>query len=519
MKAVHQPSDETLDEFLDRIRTQDVRLEPSGDGRLRFDAPEQAVTDELLAQLRRRRGGLLARLGAGNGAGRTSEVVASEVVSLQQGGLVAYHRTAPLPQVMNVGTKMTMTGQLDPVALETALAALVGRHEGLRTRFVPDGDGWRQEVLAPLARALPVEDLSDLDEAACNARVEEICRAEVNEPFDLEHSTEPRFRLLRLAPDRWVLTNIVHHVSTDGWSFTVQQREIAALYRAALAGSPDDLQQVRAQPRHYARWQHDEQLDQATEERRLAYWRRTLDGCAFRLELPADRPRVEPPTAHGRTAAHSMPGSSRAAVEALARARRTTPFAVTTAAAAILLAQLTGQRDLLMQVPYANRDQQVFESTLTCTVMNLALRLRLDQASTFAELVDQTSQAARAAIDNLLPLGRILTNLTEHGVPDVPERILVIVLHQNSIELAIDMPGLHVKTEDLPADAARAELTFGVAPRPDPRDGYRVFAEHPLDRWDAETVDGWMHTYADIVARACASPDIPLEQLQSDHAQ
>jgi non-ribosomal peptide synthetase component F len=208
-----------------------------------------------------------------------------------------------------------------------------------------------------------------------------------------------------------------------------------------------------------------------------------------------------------------MPGSTRAAAETLARARRTTPFAVTTAAAAILLAQLTGQRDLLMQVPYANRDQQVFESTLTCTVMNLVLRLRLEQASTFAELVDQTSQAARAAIDNLLPLGRILTNLREHGVPDVPERILVIVLHQNSIELAIDMPGLHVKTEDLPADAARAELTFGVAPRPDPGDGYRVFAEHPLDRWDAETVDSWMHTYADIVARACAAPDTPLEQL------
>ncbi|MBS2547775.1 hypothetical protein KGQ19_12950 [Catenulispora sp. NL8] len=507
----------TAEEFLDRLRALDVRLEPSGDGGLRYDAPAGALTGELLTQLRRRRGGLLACLGGP--PDRLPEVVASEAATVQQAGLAAYSRDAPLPHVLNVGTKMTITGHLDPVALETALAALVARHEGMRTRIVSDGSdgaGWRQDVLAPVARTLPVEDLSDLNEAACAARVAEICREEVNKPFDIGVSTEPRFRLLRLASECWVLLNTVHHVATDGWSFTVQQRDLAELYRAALTGTPSGLAEVWAQPRDYARRQLEWPLDPATVEHRLDYWRGVLDGSPLRIDLPTDRPRGDgsvPMTGRGRTSASAMPGATRAAVEALARARRTTPFGVTAAAGAVLLAGLTGQRDLVMQFPYANRDDEIFADTVMFSATSLALRLRLDRAPAFADLVDQASRAVWGAIDNLLPLGRILADLKEHGVPDVPERFRVIAVHQNSIELGIDLPGLTVVTEDLPTDTARADLTFGVAPYPDPADGYRVFAEHPLDLWDAETVDEWMRTYAAIVAKACRAPDTPLEHL------
>ncbi len=496
-----------LDGLLTRLGTLGVRLEAAGD-RLRYDAPRAALTPELLADLRRHKGGLLAHL-TGDGAER---VVARAPVTAQQAGVVHAHHTAPYPQLWNVATRLTLTGRLDVAALETALTELVARHHGLRCRFVREDGKWFQEALAPRPRPLPVEDLTGLPPADRDRALAAIEEEAVGTPVDLGREVMPAPRLVRLGEESWTLILVLHHISCDGWAMTVMLRDLAALYGAAATGTPHALEPPGAQCTDYAVWQRERDDPSSTASRR-AYWTVRLEGACFWPALPTDRPEPERLSGHGRTAGLEIPGDVRASVEALARARGTTAFAVTTGAFALLLSRLSGERDIVLLVPYANREREKFESMVACTAANIAARVRLDPSVSFGDLVARIGLDALEAIDHVTPLGPVLEGLRRSGVPGVPERLRIGMVYQNSFETGLALPGLDVAIADIPAPMARGELTFGLAPRPGAGEGFRVFAEHTTDLWDPETIDTWLREYATLLTEACAHPDTDVGSL------
>ncbi|WP_344097589.1 MupA/Atu3671 family FMN-dependent luciferase-like monooxygenase, partial [Streptomyces stramineus] len=413
----------------------------------------------------------------------------------QQARFIVAHQGHALPQVFNVVMRLTFSGSLDVDALRTALSHLVARHEALRTRFAPDGEGWRQEVLRARPVDLPVVDLTSWPAPAAEA--ERISAEAAETPFDLAAGPASVFRLLRTGPATWVLLFALHHSSCDAWAVSVLLKELAAFYGAAVEGATDPLPQSPPQPAAYALWQRDH-TDAADDARRTEYWLRELDGVPFHLDLPLDRPRPAEPSGRGGVLVFTVPPEVRSDVEALARRRGTTPYAVAAAALGLLLAGLAGQREVLLGVPYANRERQEFEALVACTVIPIALRIRVGEAESFAALVDQVARTSLRGIDHVIPRAKVAAAFRERLGVEMPARLPAGFAYQNSLETDIELPGVTVAVEDLAPEAARTEISFGLVPAGETLAG---FVEYSADLWDRATVEGWARDYTALLAK------------------
>ncbi|NGO12581.1 peptide synthetase, partial [Streptomyces sp. HC44] len=458
--------------------------------------------------------GALARSLKGDPAPSSVEdVVDRAPVTDQQARMLAVQPTLARPQVYNVPTRIRLTGPVDTDALRAALTRLVERHHTLRTRYVQDGGGtWWQEVVDVALPPLRVDDYSRLPAERAAERADKACRAAADEPFDLTRPTLPRLRLLRVAQDEWVLMFVLHHICTDGWSHGVLLEELAALYTAAAAGTPHTLPAPSAQPADHARRQL-ERRGTADRARRAAHFVGYLDGVPTRLEVPTDRPRTERLSGDGDTVRGHAPAGLRAKVERFAAAHRVTPFAVVAAALGVLLARLSGQRDLLLGVPYANRDGSDTESLVSLVSTNVPVRVRVLAEETCAELVARTGAETLAAMANVLPTAEVWRALRDAGAREVPEVVSCLLAFQNTDDVDIEIPGLRVEVDDVAPPAARSELTFGLTQRRDPALGYRTYVEYSADLWDRKSAERILDSYLSVLDDLCDSPGRPVAEL------
>ncbi|CAM5237086.1 Amino acid adenylation domain-containing protein OS=Streptomyces alboniger OX=132473 GN=CP975_10200 PE=4 SV=1 [Streptomyces alboniger] len=425
-------------------------------------------------------------------------------VTAQQSAFITRHLTHPRPQIYNVAMRLTLTGRLDVPALRTALSQLVARHEALRTRLVEDtatGE-WQQEALRPRPVELPEEDLAARlgSEAEAEAEAERVAAETAATPFDIRAELAPVFRLLRTGGDRWALLFVLHHAACDGWSVTLLLRELAALYRAAATGEPHGLAEDPPQPAAYARWQRERGRTQ-DRGRLVDHWARQLEGAPFTGSLPLDRPRPAELSGAGDVVLFTVGHEVRAGVESLARRHRTTPFAVTAAAMARLVGEVTGERDVLLGISYANRERRAFEALAACTVSSFTLRVRGDRAESFGALVDQVARSAVEAIDHAAPLRAVAADLSRALGTEVPDKLPIGFQYQNSLETDIELPGLTTAVEDLAVPGARSEFNFGLVPTGDVLSGYLEFS---TDLWDRATVEAWTAAYVDLLAEGVA---------------
>ncbi|MEV7191438.1 MupA/Atu3671 family FMN-dependent luciferase-like monooxygenase [Streptomyces sp. NPDC093510] len=435
---------------------------------------------------------------SGNGAGQ-DDVPARAPVTAQQGAFITRHRTHPRPQIYNVAMRLTLTGALDVPALRTALTRLVARHEALRTRFVEDGGEWWQEALHPRAVELPEEDLFARhgSAAAAEEEAERAAAGTAATPFDIDAELAPVLRLLRTGEDRWVLLFVLHHAACDGWSVSILLRELAALYRAATTGTPHGLPEDVPQPGDYARWQR-EQSRTRDKGRLVDYWTRQLKGASFGMPLPLDRPRPAELSGAGDVVLFTVDRAVRADVEALARRHRTTPFVVTAAALARLVAEVGEGPDVVLGISYANRERREFEALAACTVSSFTLRVRGGEAASFGELVDQVARGAVGAIDHAAPIRAVAADVSAALGTEVPERLPLGFQYQSSLETEIELPGVVTAVEDLAVPGARSEFNFGLIPTGDVLSGY---LEYSTDLWDRATVEAWTGAYVELLAR------------------
>nr|WP_234441599.1 MupA/Atu3671 family FMN-dependent luciferase-like monooxygenase [Streptomyces sp. WM6386] len=445
--------------------------------------------------------------------GVTENVVDRAPVTDQQARMLAAQPALPRPQVYNVPTRIRLTGPVDTDALRTALTELVRRHHSLRTRYAQDGGGaWWQEVVDVAPPPLRIVDYSRLPAERAAQRADQACRTAADEPFDLTRPTLPRLRLLRVAPDEWVLMFVVHHICTDGWSHGVLLAELAALYTAAATGTSPALSAPSAQPADHARRQL-ERRGGTERTRRAAHFVDHLTGVPTRLEVPTDRPRSGHLSGDGDTVRAHAPAELRGRVERFAAAHRVTPFAVAAAALGVTVARLSGQRDLLVGVPYANRDGSDTETLVSLVSTNMPVRIRVGSEETCAELVVRTGAETLAAMANVLPTAEVWQALREAGVREVPEVVSCLLAFQNTDDVEIEIPGLGVEVDDVAPPAARTELTFGLAPRRDPALGYRAYVEYSADLWDRKSAERILDSYLSVLDDLCTDPGRTVGEL------
>ncbi|AVT28435.1 hypothetical protein C6361_01765 [Plantactinospora sp. BC1] len=303
-------------------------------------------------------------------------------VSFAQEGLLLADQLAGGDPSYNIPWCLRLEGSLDVAALTTALRTLVGRHEALRTSYEWTGTSFRQVVAHPDGTFLDVP-VTDVDG---EATAEREAVALLREPFDLTGGPPLRARLLRVADDEHVLVFSVHHIAFDGWSLRLFGAELGEAYAAALAARPLRLPDPGPQYVDYAVWQRnlpDRHLDAS-----LRWWRERLGGAAT-VNLPLDHPRAPTPRHRGGVLPFTIPAAVAADLRRLARAARTSDYVVLLAAFLVLLHRYSGQTDLSVGTPVANRDVDGLDEVVGFFVNTLVLRVDLAGDPSFTELVDR----------------------------------------------------------------------------------------------------------------------------------
>ncbi|WP_375462993.1 amino acid adenylation domain-containing protein [uncultured Methylobacterium sp.] len=334
------------------------------------------------------------------------------------------------PALLHIAGGLDLTGALDTATLDRAIGQLIARHDGLRTGFrATDGDGVEAFVAPVNASVLRVEDLSALDAARRDERAAALSVEEARRPFDLAAPPLMRALLLRLGPDRHRLLLTIHHLVCDGRSVDILLDDLLRLY---TDGPAAELPPLPIAYGDYARWQRD-WLEAGERERQLAWWRAQFGTGDAVIALPSDRPRPALQSFRGAAVTFSLDAAGAESLRAVAHSAGATQAMVLFAALALLLSRYTGERDLRIGVPVANRGRPETEHVVGLFVNTLAIRIAVDPAESFADLVGRVRAAFVEAQEHQdLPFEQLVEALqTQRSVSHTP---LVQVMHTHRVE-------------------------------------------------------------------------------------
>ncbi|WP_308583464.1 non-ribosomal peptide synthetase [uncultured Pseudomonas sp.] len=288
----------------------------------------------------------------------------------------------------NVGGMARLRGVLDVGRFEAALQALIMRHETLRTTFPSiDGVAW-QQVSPQTHLRMGWQDFSALDETARQQRLQQLADVEAHTPFNLETGPLLRASLIKAGEQEHYLVLTLHHIVTEGWAMDIFARELSALYEAFIDERDSPLAPLPVQYLDYSVWQR-QWLEGGERQRQLDYWTAQLGNEHPLLELPADRPRPPVQSHRGELYRFDLSDELAARVRAFNAERGLTLFMTMTATLAVLLYRYSGQTDLRIGAPVANRVRPESEGLIGAFLNTQVLRCQLNGQMKVGELFDQ----------------------------------------------------------------------------------------------------------------------------------
>lgn len=365
-------------------------------------------------------------------------------------------------ETYHIPTLLRLRGSLDRAALQRSLDTLMQRHEALRSVFEPV-DGQPQVRLLPADTALPMveHDLSDVLEVS--PRLRQLTLEEASAPFDLRRGPLIRACLIRLAPDHHVLVLTQHHIVSDGWSIGVISRELGTLYQAFVQGNPHGLPPLSIQYPDYAAWQRD-WLSGDRVTRQADYWRSTLAGAPALLELPTDRPRPQQQDFTGAQVPVAFDAELTRAVKRLSQQHGVTVFMTLLAAWTVVLSRLSGQNDVVVGTPTANRSHVQTEDLVGFFVNTLALRVDLEGVPSARELLARVRAVSLAAQDHQdLPFEQIVELLQPKRRLDHTPIFQVLLNWHNNDQSAPAFPDMQVDLLETDYQAVKFDLELNLA--------------------------------------------------------
>ncbi|HYR12217.1 MAG TPA: amino acid adenylation domain-containing protein, partial [Longimicrobium sp.] len=341
----------------------------------------------------------------------------------------------------HIPMRLRLQGELDRGALRRALDAIVARHEALRTTFVEVEDEPVQRI-APVEKSrfhLAEHDLSGDPEA--QPEFWRLTGEEARAPFDLAHGPLIRGRLIRLAQDDYALLVTMHHIVSDGWSIGVFTRELGVLYEAFRRGEPDPLPALPVQYADYAAWQR-QWVEGDVLKKQADYWRATLGGAPELLELPTDRPRPARQDHAGESMGLVMDEALTAGLKALGQRHGTTLFMTVLAGWAAVLGRLSGQREVVVGTPTANRGRIEIEGLIGFFLNTLALRIELGGSPSVSDLLGRVRDRALEAQQNQdIPFEQVV-ELVQPVRSMAHTPLFQVMLTWQNVEGRLELPGL-----------------------------------------------------------------------------
>jgi amino acid adenylation domain-containing protein/non-ribosomal peptide synthase protein (TIGR01720 family) len=418
---------------------------------------------------------------------------------------------------LNVPGAVRLRGPLDVARLEQSLGRVVARQAALRTRFI-ERDG-RPEALVEAQARVPLElvVLTHLPAAERQAAARRMLDRKAAEPFELSRAPLLRALLARLDEQEHVLLLVLHHIISDGWSLQLLVRELVAQHSALQAGTPDAIPPLGLQYSDYVAWQRS-WLTDAQLERQLAFWRRELGPEPPVLALRTDHARPAERTGRGARLFFQLDVAHGQRLLELARCSSTTPFMILLAAFHCLLARYSGQTDICVGTPVAQRTREETEPLIGLFVNTLVVRLDAAGALSFADLLGRVRErvlAVQAHQD--MPFERLVQELrVRRDLARTPLFQALFSLDEGGLlggAGRIELPassGLEVQSWEVDPGAAQFDLSLHVALEGTHWSGAFEYAS---DLFQPATVAHMTEGFCALLAAVLQAPHTPLAQL------
>ena len=361
----------------------------------------------------------------------------------------------------NMPIALHLDGPLDRDALSRSLKEIVRRHESLRMSF-PTLSG--VPVVKLLDNPFRLEYLEVPGETAADRtlEVQRLVDDDARKPFNLATGPLFRARLLKLGPEAHILATNMHHIISDGWSLGVLTHELSVLYLSFLNGEPSPLPPLEIQYVDFAHWQR-QWFGGGALDNQVRFWREELAGVPALLDLPTDHPR--PPVRSFRGGTMPMDLSRRLSGELieLSVSSGCTLFMVLQAAFAVLLARYSGQDDIVIGSPIANRTKQQVESLIGFFVNNLVLRVDVSGNPTFSQLLKVVKESSIAAFENQdLPFEQMLEEINPERDLSFSPLFQVMMILQNAPLGSLELSGLTFRPMEHEITIAKFDLTLSM---------------------------------------------------------
>ncbi len=397
----------------------------------------------------------------------------------------------------NLPFALTLRGPLRLQALEESVNDLLSRHDALRTTFdVREGEPV-QIVHPHVARRLEVESLEGpLGEGPGWVGEHPAIKREACIPFDLRQGPLIRMKLFRVSEQEHVLVLTMHHIVSDGWSMDVLFGELSRAYSARVEGRQPELEPLAVRYVDYAVWQR-EWLEGPVLKDLQEYWRGQLKGELPVLELPADRVRSSTPSFNGRCESRRLGKVLSESIKRLSRNEGKTLFMTLLGGFEVLLHRMTGQEDIIVGSPIANRTRQELEPLIGFFVNTLALRCDLSGNPTFEEVLTRIEQVCLEAYAHQdLPFEQLVDQLHPMREPGRNPLFEVVFVLAKAHGPKMHLPELEVECETVPTDTAKFDLTLFMEER---AEELVAIAEYRSDLFSAESVSRLLERYERVL--------------------
>ena len=509
----------TIEEILLYFDSLNIKLWVEGE-QLKFRSPKGVLTPELRSQIKEQKADIIAFLQRDR-EWRTPHRNNRTIKPIDRDSEIplsfAQQRLWFLNQLFkgdssayNVLAVWQLTGQLDIDVLSVALTEIINRHQVLRTRFESVG-GMPLQVIEPECQlTLPVIDLRELSPPQQSQQVEQLTEAQAKQPFDLQQTPLVRARLLQLSEQKHILLFQVHHIAFDGWSIRIVLNELSVIYTALSSGQPSPLAELPIQYTDYAAWQR-QWLQGEVLETQLNYWKQQLSGELPVLELPLDYPRPPVQTYTGGKKFLKLCEKLTSSLKQLSSQEGVTFYMTLLAAFKVLLSRYSGQSDIIVGTPIANRRHSEVEGLIGLFVNTLVLRTELGGNPSFQELLGRVREVTLGAYAHQqMPFEKLVEELQPQR--DLSRNPIFQVWFNmvNEPRNPLELPGLTVENRLFEDSESKFDLTVYVR---ESHEGYQLTLVYNTELFSSLRMSQLLEHYQYLLEQIVTNPQQKLSSL------
>lgn len=498
----------TVVEILASLAKKDIRLWVE-DGKLGFNAPDGAMTQEIKQQIVANKPQIIAFLSQAQASEKQSDIPrvdrnASLPLSYAQQRFWFLNQLEPESSAYNMVGALRIQGELDITALQQALNEVYRRHEILRTLYQLQDDNCQQKIQPAKAFELSIYELPEADaNTSLEQQIENTALHEASQGFNLSKEVF-RVSLYRINTQDHLLVSTLHHIASDGWSMGILVKELAALYQAYSQSQASPLPDLPIQYADFAHWQL-QQLDDKAISEDLNYWQQQLQQVP-KLALATDFPRPAIAGAAGGSVVFKLGKNQTQAIKHLAQQQGVTLFMALQAAYKVLLARYTGSDDICVGTPIAGRDHSQLEHLIGCFLNTLAIRTDLSGEPSFLELLEREKAVTQAAFKHQhTPFAQVVDAVEkQRDMSTTPLFQTLFVLQNAPVDRSISLSGIRITPLELEKNNAQFELKLSLNEADEAMIGE---FEYRADLFQKTSIERMAKHFSQLLSSLCENPE------------